>query len=123
MLLFHSILFQLQRTVSLEPEFCSHFMGEKPEVTAIQLRILPMLQLLFTKTNQSKPELWSCGFSLVLCGCVKSTLHNNRYTVAMCGGRVEGKSNHKKILTCQIKKIIKRKLRKVMKDIPPNIEC
>jgi hypothetical protein len=55
-------------TVLPEPEFLVLSWRYKPEVTSGQFRILPMLQLLLTKTNQNKPELCRLGSVQDLCG-------------------------------------------------------
>ncbi len=90
-------------------------------VTSGQFRILPMLQLLLTRTNQNKPELCRCGLSPGFVwgqvgvegkGVVKySSLHTD---MAMCeeGGKVN--FNHIKILIFQLMMImlyVKQKIR------------
>jgi hypothetical protein len=51
-----------------QPEYLFVRWRKKPEVTSGQFRILPVFQLLLTRTNWNKPELCSYGSVKVLSG-------------------------------------------------------
>jgi hypothetical protein len=78
-------------------------------VTSGQLRILPMLQLLLTRTNQSNVAVGSvqvwCGARGRVGGYVAK--YCSEQEIWLCVGRVGWKinSNHTKILTFQLKRI------------------
>ncbi len=91
---------------STEPEFLVLSWRYKPEVTSGQFRILPMLQLLLTRTNQNKPELCRCGLSpgFVWGQEWQNILLNTQIWLCEEGGKVN--SNHIKIVAFQLMIII-----------------